>query len=173
MTITKSLIEKIQILDFSPRLEVINVFFEDYGPNRGKVTIEAEGDAWSYFWGGHGCSSIQKFFLKAGTDYLVCKLKLGIQATRDNMDAEAIQEKARKYILKSRKSGDLSKEKAREQWDSTEWITGGERMVDEEILSAIYGDEWYFDYPQEPNPEYQHLFSIVEAIRKSLIEQKV
>lgn len=173
MTITKSIIEKIQILDFSPRLEVINVFFEDYGPNRGKVTIEAEGDAWSSFWSNHGCSSIQEFFLKTWADYLVCKFKHGIQATRDNMDAEAIQEKARKYILKCRKSGDLSKEKAREQWDLVEEIWGDRFSGDERILYEIYGDEWYLHYPQEPNPEYQHLFSIVEAIKKSLLEQKV
>lgn len=173
MTITKSLIEKIQILDFSPRLWVINVFFEDYGPNRGKVTIEAEGDAWSYFWGGHGCSSIQEFFLKAGTDYLVGKFKLGIRATRDNLDAEAIQEKARKHILKARRNQEIYKTSARQMWDSVEWISGGERMVDEEILSVIYGEEWYDEYPQEPNPDYQHLFSIVEAIKKALSEQKV
>ena len=173
MKVTKSLIEKIQILDFFPRLEVINVFFEDYGENRGKVTIESEGDAWSYFWGGTGYKTIQEFFLKAESDYLVGKLDIGIQKELDNLDAEAIQEKARKYIIYLRKEKEISKKEAREQWDSVEEIWGDRFSGDERILYRIYGEEWYLDYPQERNPEYQHLFSIVEAIKQSLLEQKV
>lgn len=174
MRITKSLVEKITISDPDNFwVDPINVFFEDYGsnPNRGKVTIETSGDAWSYFFGNIANSSVKEFFMQADTDYLVRKFKSGIQKEIDDKeDAEAIREKARKYILFRRKEKDLSKEEAREQWNLAENIYG--EYGDEEILCKIYGGEWYLEYPQIPNPKYNHLYKIVETIKKSVREDQ-
>ena len=168
MQITKSIVEKITISDPTNFwIDPINVFFEDYGPKRGKVTIESSGDAWSYFFGSIANPSIKEFFMQADTDYLVRKFKSGIQKKIDDKeDAEAIQQKARKYILFRRKEKDLSKLEARKQWSLTEEIYG--EGDDGEILYKIYGDEWYLEYPQIPNPLYNYIFEIIETIKKAI-----
>ena len=105
--------------------------------------------------------------MSADTDHLVRKFKLGIQKEIDDReDSEAIREKARKYIIFRRKEKDFSKEKAREKWNSTEEIYG--EPTDSELLYKIYGDEWYLEYPQIPNPLYNYIFEIIETIKKAI-----
>lgn len=168
MKVTKSFVEKLRIEDAAPYLSAINVFFEDHGKGRGKVTIECDGDAWSYFWGATARDTIKEFFAEAGTDYLVCKLSMGISRMIDDDNQDAIQEKARKHILSERKEGCSSKVEAELKWQAVDEICGDGYSGDEEPLYCIYGDEWYLRYPQIPNPKYNHLLKIVESIKAAI-----
>jgi hypothetical protein len=168
MVLKESTTTKLTISDL-PNLDPINVFFEDYGPQRGKVTIEVCGDSWSYFWGAMGEGyTVKSFFLKTGTDYLVGKLKIGIKPTIDDDSQGALQRKCRKTILYNRKEKELTKEEAAEQWGYVDEIWGDGFSGDEKYLEAILGSEWYNMLPQIPNPEYQYLCRIVNTIKEAL-----
>lgn len=58
----------------SATLDEINVFWCDFEPYRGSVTITCWGNAWTAYFGGMAPHTIRQFFEKAGTDYLVSKL---------------------------------------------------------------------------------------------------
>ena len=66
-------VEAIEITD-APNLDTIQVFWTNFEPNRGSVTICCYGSAWTAYFGGMGSPSIQEFFAGAPTDYLVIKL---------------------------------------------------------------------------------------------------
>lgn len=171
MKISTQLVEKLTITDVE-YLDPINVIFEDYGPKRGKVTIEVCGDAWSYFWSNTGRETIKEFFATAGEDYLVGKLSIGIKPTVDDESSDALQMAAKTFILQQRKEGNLSKYIARENWRTAETLSDGiGSNVDE--LREIFGDEWYYDIPQRPNVKYNHLLRIVKTIQQAIALQNV
>jgi hypothetical protein len=55
-------------------LDAITVFWQDFGPSRGAVTIICWGSAWTCYFGGMSGNSIKEFFAGANTSYLVKKL---------------------------------------------------------------------------------------------------
>ncbi len=55
-------------------LDPITVFWQDYGPGSGQVTIYCYGEAWTSYWGGMPELSVKEFFLKADVGYLTNKL---------------------------------------------------------------------------------------------------
>lgn len=169
MTITKSLVEKIQIIDAAPNIYSINAFFENYGEGRGKVTIESDGDAWSYFWGAMGEDhTIKSFFLKAGTDYLVKKFHMGIDTTITDESMEALQEAAKQFILAARKNEEISKEEAYFKWEHMNVIDDRGVDLNADNLYYIFGDEYWNDLPQIPNPKYQYLCQIVDSVKEAI-----
>jgi len=168
MTIKESALTKLAITDVE-RLDPINVIFEDYGPQRGKVTIEVCGDAWSYFWGamGEGCT-IRSFFCKCDADYIVRKLSIGIDSTIDDESQEALELKAKQKILLWRREDSIDKEIARRHWELVEEISDCGKECNADILYEIFGSEWYDMLPQIPNPKYQYLRKIVETIQAAI-----
>ncbi len=171
MKISKQLVEKLTISDWGGD-ENIHVIFEDCGEKRGKVTIEVCGDAWSYFWSNTGCATIKEFFASAGEDYLVGKLSIGICSTVDDESSEALQKKAKEYILQERKSGWLCIANARIKWELAESLSDGiEENRDD--LQEIFGDEWYNDLPQRPNVKYTYLLRIVKTIQQAIALENV
>ncbi len=167
MKVEISTVEKLKITDIG-HLEVINVFFEDYALHKGKVTIESVGDAWSYFWSSTGCETIKEFFKTAGTDYLVGKFKISLNSTLTDESAEALQLAAKKFLLKGRREGNLSKDSARESWDTINYIDDNGVGANSSYLCGIFGDEWYYDLPEKPNPEYNHLKLIINKIKEAI-----
>lgn len=172
MKIEKSTVQKLKITDIG-HLEVINVFFEDYAPHKGKVTIESVGDAWSYFWSATGCETIKEFFRTAGTEYLVGKLKIGIKSTLTDESSEALQLAAKKFILKERRCRNISKYEAHCKWSSMESLSDSGVDYHADDLREIFGDEWYYDLPERPNPEYNHLKLIVNKIKQAISAENV
>jgi hypothetical protein len=167
MVIKESTLTKLTITDVE-RLDPINVIFEDYGPQRGKVTIEVCGDAWSYFWGAMGEGyTIKSFFVKAGSDYIVRKLSICIQSTIDDDSQEALVSAAKKEIIKTRKEGG-SRWRARDKWHLINEITDEGKELNADTLYKIFGSEWYDCLPQIPNPKYQYLKRIVETIQAAI-----
>ena len=58
-----------------PGLDAITVYWHNYAPQKGMVTIVCWGSAWNSYFGGMGeDKTIQKFFAEAYTTYLVDKL---------------------------------------------------------------------------------------------------
>lgn len=55
-------------------LDQITVYWENYEPSKGMVTLVCFGSAWTCWFGGMGGKTIQEFFASADTDYLVSKL---------------------------------------------------------------------------------------------------
>lgn len=55
-------------------LDSITVFWQNLGPQQGQVTIICWGCAWTAYFGGMPEETIQQFFAKAGTDYMINKL---------------------------------------------------------------------------------------------------
>ena len=168
MRVTKSLVEKLRIEDAAPYLSTINVFFEDYEKWRGKVTIECDGDAWSYSWGATARDTIKEFFVEAGTDYLVCKFVTGISRTIDDDSQEALQLAAKKFILAARKNGEICQFDASMRWRRAKGIYEDGVDCNAEALYGVFGDEWYYQLPQIPNPKYNYLLKIVESIKAAI-----
>nr|WP_297529424.1 hypothetical protein [uncultured Roseateles sp.] len=61
-------------------LDPSTVFFEDFEPGRGQMTVVCWGRAWTHYWGamgGNPTHDIRSFVLKAWTGYIVGKLMDG------------------------------------------------------------------------------------------------
>ena len=55
-------------------LDSIRVYWHNVAPGKGYVTIVCWGCAWNSYFGGMGDGTIQDFFRRADTNYLVDKL---------------------------------------------------------------------------------------------------
>lgn len=55
-------------------LDTIEVFWLDYGPCRGMVTVTCYGASWTAYFGGMGEQSIREFFASVDVDYMVGKM---------------------------------------------------------------------------------------------------
>lgn len=64
-------------------LDSITVFWQDFGPGSGQVTIYCWGEAWTSYWGGMDKDTIKSFFAKASAEYLIHKLQ-GAQFQKRN-----------------------------------------------------------------------------------------
>lgn len=53
-----------------PGLDPITVYFEDYAPGRGRITVACFGDAWTAAWGAIGDRSVREFVSSVGPGYL-------------------------------------------------------------------------------------------------------
>jgi hypothetical protein len=63
----------VYILD-AQALDAIQVFWTNYAPFQGSVTITCFGCAWTAYFGGMMSETIQQFFAQADTPYLISKL---------------------------------------------------------------------------------------------------
>ena len=170
MKIETSTVTKLLISDI-PHLDAISLFLEDFGPGRGKVTINVYSDSWSAGWGAMGEGlDIRQFLIKCDNDYLIRKLSVGIERTIDSYDG--LVEDAKKSVIERRKDDWISKEQARILYNDAD-VLGGcdcrERMGEfENELQQYFGDEWYDCLPQKPNPKYEYLKKIVLTIQEAL-----
>jgi hypothetical protein len=57
-----------------PALDPVNVYWEDFGPGRGRVTITCYGEAWTAYWGAMGGETIRQFFSACDVDYISQRL---------------------------------------------------------------------------------------------------
>jgi hypothetical protein len=78
----------VEVLDIvgDPSLDRIEVYWRNYEPGKGSVTITCYGSAWTAYFGAMSGSTIQQFFTSAGTDYLVNKLGLTPQLKQRKTD---------------------------------------------------------------------------------------
>jgi len=168
MDIVKSTVEKIIITNADmPNgcgvLDPIAVIAEDQGPGAGKITITCFGEAWTHYWSHMGeTTKLMPFFVKASDDYLVGKLKTGIDAEVQDLDPERMEAALKREIVLQRRDGDLDRRRARELWNDAERVHEGDYA---DIFSDVFGDDWWYSLPHSPNPDYLYLTNIVKAVK--------
>lgn len=140
-TVTKLRISELESLD------PISVFLEDMGKDRGKITIECYGRAWSAFWGGIGNSTMAQFFCSCDAHYLAKKLST-IKA--NVYDIDRIYEDAGKKGIECPRD---------DPWN------------DYDFMSAMYGPgmvDWSDSLPKMVNPDYLYLCRIIRAVQDGI-----
>ncbi|MBU2713690.1 hypothetical protein [Zooshikella harenae] len=158
--ITKITLSKIENID------TINVFIEDFKPGQGRITIECFDEAWSKYWGSMGDCTVSEFVISTQTDYILRKLS---RVPKKIIAPESVLiEDARSLIIKNRKDGLLDKDQACKLFNDLEDICSEDVYAHYELFEEIYGLDWYDSLPKEPNPEYEYLFSIIEAVKTGL-----
>ncbi|QJT78208.1 hypothetical protein [Citrobacter freundii] len=158
-------VEKLDVLSFVlthlERLDPVRVMIENYEPGKGRVTITCYGKAWTAAWFAMGGDDVQTFIKRVSNDYLIGCLDPQLLSTvDDDNDANLLFVKA---------------EQARNMWDEAENADDVKEScccfgVGNELLSLFGDDPWYAGWPTVPNPKYQYLERIVNAVRDGLKE---
>lgn len=162
MKITTSQVTKMTI-NGVPNLDPVAVIVENHGKGAGKITITCWGEAWSHFWSHMGESStLEAFFCGCGEHYLAGKLKSGIRDEIDDDDNEALEALLKAEIVKDRRAGDLTHEKARDLWNEAICVSYGNHA---DICYDILGDEWGYRMPKKPNHAYEYLCRIILTVQ--------
>lgn len=169
MNVTESMVSKITVSGI-PHRDAINIIFEDYRPGCGKATIEVFGDCWSYCWGGMGDRKMESFFLSCGEEYLVDKFAGLMDSTQEARSG--VQAAIRSSIIEQRKQTNISKASARDMWDAVKDVPDD---ASSDVLghgsfpiSELWGDEWWYHLPKEPNPKYEYLREVVRNARAGI-----
>jgi hypothetical protein len=55
-------------------LDRITVYYHDFEPGKGQITIVCYGEAWTAYWGAMGNRDVLKFFVECDLCYLVGRL---------------------------------------------------------------------------------------------------
>ncbi|SEG21677.1 hypothetical protein [Marinobacterium lutimaris] len=162
-TVRKLMITEIEALD------PISVIIENHEPGKGKIIIECYGDAWSSYWGAMSGQSIEQFFLRCDEHYLANKLS-AISSTMV-ADTDEIRKRIKADIVKMRRQGELSKEEADHFYRRAEDIEiDNSYCNDHSLVEAIWGEEWFRDLHEVPNPKYEYLCRIIRTVQIAIRE---
>jgi hypothetical protein len=180
MQIVTSTVRKLVISEV-PRLDPINVFLEDQGPNQGKLTVSCWGDSWTCYWGAMGGDLVQ-FINRCDAHYILSNLSSNLQDK--HFTGSALVTLAKRCIVQRRRQrtgrhdwelGELSKGEAYELWndiDNLEHIEHfSELWYHGKLLTDIFGEEWHYpvqDKALEENHAYTRLMLIVNTIKAAL-----
>ncbi|WP_449555842.1 hypothetical protein [Huaxiibacter chinensis] len=171
-------VEKIDVLSFVltdlERLDPVRVMIENYEPGKGRVTITCYGKAWTAAWFAMGGDDVQAFIKRVSNDYLIGCLDPQLLSTVDD-DNDANLLFVKSEIIKLRREREIDAEQARNMWDEAENADDVKEScccfgVGNELLSLFGDDPWYAGWPTVPNPRYQYLERIVNAVRDGLKE---
>lgn len=169
--ITKLLIS--DLMGEPHKLDPVTVILEDFEPGKGKIIIECYRKSWSSYWGAMSGRTISQFFSDCGADYLIGNLAPYLNSTRFCGKATAKQVQAE--IIKGRRRNEFTKETAREHYDETSFLSDVPSIdylaaAHYDLMQAVFGDEWWHAVSQsdEPNPDYQYLQRIVQAVQAGL-----
>lgn len=154
-----------------PNHDPINVFLEDFSPGRGKITISTWDRSWVGSWNAMGNRDIASFFVGASVSYIAGNMFHGADEV---VDAEAIEEKVKREIIKQRREHDISKRHARELWNDVPSIDPCiERceQLDPTQMHRIFGDEWWYSIPMKTSADYIVFSRIVEVVQQALLSR--
>ena len=170
LNVTETTARKIVISGIE-RLDTVALYLEDTGPGAGKATITCFNDSWSYYWGSIGTTSLAKFLLQADNNYLAHKFSSGLTERIPDMNALAAE--GRKKVVAMRKQRELDDYEARTLFNECDEIANRDQ-VDQcppELMQEVFGDEWWMvDAPSKPNPDYEYLCRILNAVKAALKE---
>lgn len=96
-----------------------------------------------------------------------------LSSIRDEVmaEGEALTNYVRGHIIQRRKWGEFDKERARELWGDAEGIEiTNSYCSNPGLMTAVVGDEWWYDLPMVDNPDYTYLCRIIQAVRDGLRE---
>jgi len=168
MNIQKSEVTKI-IITGVENLDPVAVYLEDHGNASGKIIITCYGASWTHYWShmGEGNTLID-FFCSCDEHYIAKKLAPGIETSITNYSA--LIDHAKRDVFTERRMGEISKEKARELFNLIESFgNDGEYLFnDRDSMYEIFGDEYWYGLPTEPNHEYQYICRIINTVKDAL-----
>lgn len=167
-------IVRISDLMASHRLDPVRVTLDDIESGRGRITIECYGKAWASYWGAMSGLSIAQFFASCDNGYLIDNLAPNLRGTK--FSGDGLDRHARKTICEMRRKRTLDHDAAREVFDRVQDIAGCQSLdacahADHDLMVFLYGDEWWYgaeDAASVPNPEYDYLSRICDAVREAL-----
>jgi len=163
MHIEKSTVNKLTISQNG--LDTLHVYIEDYELGKGQITITCYGEAWSNYWGAMSDRTMSQFFSQASTEYLATKMT---RVQRRINDYDGIKTVLFKEICERRKNSEFTEEDARELWNEVDCSEFDERLIEEDLIRDILGDDWYEYLPTKTNPDYEYLCKIIEVVKIAL-----
>ena len=115
-------------------------------------------------------TTITEFVTSCDNQYLAKNLSPGLRASVEITESDALCMVARKHIVERRRESCLDKETARDLWEMSDGFSGCDQMTDDDkdLMYRIFGNEWWYDLPTEPNPDYEYLCRIIGVIRLCL-----
>ena len=170
------------------RIDDVDVFLEDFGSGRGKITLSGYGHNYSYTWGAMG-GSLQEFIMGMGPNYFADKLCSNTY--KDSMPGtfKALRKHIREDILPWYKHMEFQKEMRREisEWQAhcgsgdefvrefTSFIGRlpyhliKDRLERQDIESEFQGisEPWHL-IEQEISDEYVWLMKFHDKLKKEL-----
>jgi hypothetical protein len=158
MKVEKSLVAKYCIREENH--DAINVIVEDFKKGQGRIWIECFGDSWSYYWADMGNNNLMEFFADCGEHYIANKLST---ISSSVVDEDGIEDHIKREILKNRRNWDINKEEARGFYDRAICIEHGGY---ENLMSDVFGYEWYEHFPMKSNHEYDYLCNIIKLVQR-------
>lgn len=173
-------IEKMDILSFTitgaVRLDPVRVMIENYEPGKGRITVTCYGQAWTGAWLAMGGDSVQEFIKRVSNDYLIGYFDPQLQSTVDD-DNDANLAFVKSEIIKLRREQEIDGNEARSMWDEAEEADDVKAsccnyLVGDKLLNLLGDDPWYANWPSVPNPKYQYLDRILNAVRVGLVEME-
>ena len=176
MKITETKVQSLEINEVES-LDPIRVMAENYEPGQGRITITCYGKAWTSAWFAMGGDTVQQFLIRVSNDYLIGCLSPMMRSEVED-DNEENLEFVKAEICKLRRSGEIDHAKARDMWESAE-CSGNVKedccsWIHASVLNELLGDDPYYQkWPTVPNPEYQYLERILDAVREALKQVEV
>jgi hypothetical protein len=170
MKIETSLVKKLIITEIES-LDPIAVYLEDFGVGKGKIIITCFNDSWSYYWGAMGQYNLAQFIIKCDNDYLATKLSSYTEQKIDDYDA--LEDYAKKHIIKRRRANDIGADEARTAYDDCVNLIAykdEDSSMYGEVMYSIFGDDWWNVLPKKVNPKYKYLCKILDVVREALNE---
>ncbi|EAV9187402.1 hypothetical protein FE399_20330 [Salmonella enterica] len=173
-------VEKINVLSFiitgAERLDPVRVMIENYEPGKGRITITCFGKAWTGAWFAMGGETVQAFIKRVSNEYLIGYFDPQMRSTMDD-DNDANLLFVKTEIIKLRRQKEIDADKAREMWYEAENADDVKAnccdyRIGNELLNLFGDDPWYAKWPSVPNPEYQYLDRILNAVRVGLVEME-
>lgn len=159
------------------RLDPIRVMIENYEPGKGRITVTCYGNAWTGAWFAMGGDTVQEFIQRVSNDYLIGYFDRSLESTIED-DNDANINFVQKEIIKLRRSDEINSAEARDMWGES---IGSEDVKEKccnyqlgSCLLSLFGDEpFYAGWPTVPNPKYQYLSRIIDAVRAGIKQIEV
>ncbi len=175
ITVTKSNVLAFTITG-ADRLDPVRVMIENIEPGRGLLTITCFGKSWNASWGSMGNGTVQEFIGRVSNDYLIGCMASQLRASTDS-DNDANLSFVKGEIIKLRRHQEISYDEARGMWGEADNADDVKEsccnyQVGGQLLNLFGDDPWYAAWPSVPNPDYQYLDRILNAVRVGLLEME-
>ncbi len=170
MKIEDTITQTIKIWDLDSYFDIILVNLSEAYPGAGRLTLTADSDSWSYYWGGIGADqSLAEFLLGTNVDYLTMKLGNGISSTMQYPDDEECVKAIHAAICRERRGDNITAEQARSAWNDIDGCENVYRRYeyDHEFEATEFLDDVKWPKPAQ-NPAYDRLAYAVTKMREAL-----
>ena len=149
MKAIKSTTETYTVLDVDG-LDPVTAYVSNPTKGAGKITITCFGKAWSAFWPAMEDSLLQEFVVTADNEYIIGKM---VQETRQT-DFEEINKRA-------------------EAAGFEDFYVDSDIEVHAaaDVMSQVFGGEWYMDLPRCSTSECHYLSKILDAVKEAFRQE--